>query len=672
MKNNTVIGVYIYGYVIKFALINEDGKILKKYNSSVKSLFTEDEIFDVLVNGIKRINEDGKASCVGISFCGIVDRDSGEVKFSPHYGKWKGFKLKEKLQKQISIPIYIENDAKTAALGEKWFGEGKNCSDFVLLTLTFGVGAGAICNNHLVIGKDGVATEIGHFTVDPDGPVCSCGKKGCIESYISEQGLLNRVKEKIGFHKNSILSNKAVSNTLEVEDIFKGYKKNDELSKKIIDKAVYFIGIALSYLVNVFNPEKIIISGHLSHLYKPFLKEIKAFINNNVVDPLIDTYKVVFTSIKEDAFTLGAASLAFEMNKGYYSKIEKKELRNNLIELKRIVDKQTEQISRKNTKIIQTNKQLIEKEKELKRANEMLELKEERLKLALAASERSIWEYDIESKKISIQKNWLKSNNIDTSDFEYTIDTFYNMLHPDDIIATKNEFYKIYDSHNLDLSYRIKTLSRDYIWLYQRGKLYCDKSSNSKKAIGTIENYSAQKQKAEELEYRAHFDTLTNLPNRDFLIEKFYYEIKKTRKTKKIIGTFFIDIDNFKQINDSYSHHMGDKTLQIFTKKLKNCIKETDFLARYAGDEFVLLSPKLKNSEEAEKIAQRIMDQFTKPLNIQGKLLKIQCSIGISIFPEDSKEPGELIHLADEAMYRAKKVGKNNYKIYSEIQKVSF
>ena len=136
-----------------------------------------------------------------------------------------------------------------------------------------------------------------------------------------------------------------------------------------------------------------------------------------------------------------------------------------------------------------------------------------------------------------------------------------------------------YKLMNKKFQFKNYNSSNEYNWENTEGKI----------AVGTIENFSLQKKKAEELEYKAHYDSLTNLPNRDFLMEKLYYEIRKYKAKKGIIGILFIDIDNFKQINDTYGHNVGDKVLKIFTEKLKSNIKKTDFLSRYAGDEFILL-----------------------------------------------------------------------------------
>ncbi|MDK2950430.1 MAG: glucokinase [Kosmotogales bacterium] len=676
MKNEIVISIYIYGSEIKFALVSEKGKILKKYTSYLKDDYTKNETLDILVREINEINRNEKASCIGISFCGIVDRETGEVLFSPSYLKWKGFKLKQEIQKRISIPVFIENDAKSATLGEKWFGEGKDCANFVLLTLTSGVGSGAICNNHLIIGKDGVATEIGHFTIDPDGPECVCGKKGCIESYTSELGLKNRVYENYEFYSDSILNRKVLENSLKTSDIFEAYQENDGMASLIIRKAINVVGIAISYLINTFNPEKVIISGHISKYYKPFIDEVKDTIDSNVVGPLAGSYEIIFTKIDEDAYILGAASVALEMNRGYYSQIEKKELRNNILELKKLVDKQTKEIDSRNTKIIQTNKQLIVKERELERVNKMLEASEEKLKLALAASEKSMWEYDFAKEKIIIQKYWMEENNMDTTGFDYSINALFEKIHPEDVKKVKKELEEAQKTQSLDLIYRIKDITGEWVWVYQKGKILYDENTEEKMAVGTIENFSLQKKKAEELEYKAHYDSLTNLPNRDFLMEKLYYEIRRHKAKKRMMGIFFIDIDNFKQINDTYGHNVGDKVLKIFTEKLKRSIKKTDFLSRYAGDEFILLVTNIiyMGEKEVKKIAERLINQFEDTIMLKNKKisihLSVHCSIGISLYPNDSRELNKLIHFADRAMYEAKKSGKNKYKFFSEANNI--
>ncbi len=175
------------------------------------------------------------------------------------------------------------------------------------------------------------------------------------------------------------------------------------------------------------------------------------------------------------------------------------------------------------------------------------------------------------------------------------------------------------------------------------------------------------------LEYHAYHDILTELPNRLLLNDRISQAINYSKRYNKKLGILFIDLDKFKNFNDTYGHHFGDELLLEVTKRLKKIIRSEDTLARIGGDEFVLLVRNINSRDDLKTIAQKILDVFVDSFVIDDVSLYITCSIGISIFPEDSKDKNELLKFADAAMYRAKELGKSRFEFYSkELTDIAF
>ncbi len=189
---------------------------------------------------------------------------------------------------------------------------------------------------------------------------------------------------------------------------------------------------------------------------------------------------------------------------------------------------------------------------------------------------------------------------------------------------------------------------------------YCRDITDRKKAEEIL-----LKQK-DMLYHQAHHDPLTGLPNRALFIDRLEHGISQAKRDKSKLALFFIDLDRFKQINDSLGHDIGDDVLNIVTKRLSKTIREEDTLARLGGDEFTIIMGDLKHSQDASFLAEKILKILEEPIIIKSHTLYVSSSIGISIYPKDDTNSTNLIKFADAAMYKAKDEGRNNYQFYSQ------
>lgn len=190
--------------------------------------------------------------------------------------------------------------------------------------------------------------------------------------------------------------------------------------------------------------------------------------------------------------------------------------------------------------------------------------------------------------------------------------------------------------------------------------------------LGISENITEKRQLEKTIKKFAYFDEITGLPNRNLFKDRFKLAAERARRNNKKMMIVMLDFDKFKVINDKYGHDIGDKLLKSFAGRLKKIVRKTDTIARFGGDEFVMVLGDFSYTEDMEKFAKKVLDVFKEPFKIDKLKLNINGSIGISVFPNDSLNQSDLVKFADSAMYEAKMSGGNNYKFYLSISQLFF
>lgn len=182
---------------------------------------------------------------------------------------------------------------------------------------------------------------------------------------------------------------------------------------------------------------------------------------------------------------------------------------------------------------------------------------------------------------------------------------------------------------------------------------------------GTLVDISDRKRAEQQVIHQAYHDTVTGLPNRNLLFDRLHQVLARIQRHKGGLAILFLDLDHFKLINDTLGHSVGDWLLQTIAERLKRTVRDVDTIARLGGDEFVILLPDVKHSEDAARVAQKLLESISEPLHYGSNELYITTSIGISLCPADGNDAETLIKSADNAMYRAKELGRNNYQLWS-------
>ena len=238
---------------------------------------------------------------VGVGLAGIVDAENGVLRQSPILG-WNNVPLRDMLQSRLRIPVYIENDVNTLTLTERWFGPGQGVDNFLTVTVGRGVGLGIVANGQFYRGQTGGAGEFGHITIDPDGPVCACGKRGCLEAYVGDPGLVRSAHEAAARGELS-------APVQSVDELLSLAQRGDSGAVRIFNAAGQILGIGIATLINLFNPKKIIISGEGTREGDFLFIPMKESIQQNTMPGLFDPGTVEIIPWGDDAWARGAAGL---------------------------------------------------------------------------------------------------------------------------------------------------------------------------------------------------------------------------------------------------------------------------------------------------------------------------------------------------------------------------
>lgn len=294
-----------------------------------------------------------------------------------------------------------------------------------------------------------------------------------------------------------------------------------------------------------------------------------------------------------------------------------------------------------------------------------LEDSEARFARALRGSNDGIWDWDVVTDRLYVSERWASMLGLSRDSLGESGQHWFQRVHPDDLPALRQAI----DTHLrgetpwLYLEYRMRRPDGTYIWVLVRGVAERD-SQGDVRLTGSQTDISERKQAEAELRRAARHDPLTGLANRTRLDELLHRALQRQRKFASEAALLFIDLDRFKLINDSLGHAVGDLVLVEMAQRLKQCLRPGDHLTRFGGDEFVVLLDELDCQDDAEHLAQRMLDALQQPVYVHNHELVFSASIGIAAL-DCQAQPGEALQAADIALYSAKAAGKSQYARYT-------
>jgi len=309
------VGVDLGGTNIKFGIVSQKGKLVEKISLNSKAEEGPEKVVKQIKLGIKKILSSNKKKIhgIGIGSPGVVSVKKGTVENPPNFPGWTKVNLGNIIRKEFDIDCHVENDANAAAIGEMIFGAGKRYKSFVMITLGTGVGGGIIINRKLYRGEIGAAGEVGHITINYNGPRCKCGSFGCIEAFVGNNYLISKLQSDLAASPNQKIL-KLVKNDLGLLTpivIQKAAEEGDTFAKKVIFEMGEQIGSALASVSNLLDISTFIIGGGVSGFGKPLLSAINKSLIERVITSLRNRVKVLPAKLKNEAGIKGASALVF-------------------------------------------------------------------------------------------------------------------------------------------------------------------------------------------------------------------------------------------------------------------------------------------------------------------------------------------------------------------------
>ena len=306
-----VIGVDLGGTNLRTALLSTDGDILDKRKAPTHASDGWKKVVARLVENISLQREIAEqrglhVSAVGVGAPGVIRMDKGVVVKSPNFPDWNNLPLRDELEKVLGIPVVIENDANAAALGEQWRGAGRGINSMILLTLGTGVGGGIVLDNKIWQGADGMAGEIGHMTLIPDGRQCGCGNTGCLEMYASARGIVQSYREASGTIEYTS------SSEITSVQIYQAARNGEHIARQVMKDMGSMLGIGIANLINIFNPNMIVLGGGVKDAWDLFIGSTHEEIMKRAFQVPAERTEIVPSLLGDDAGMIGAAAGALQ------------------------------------------------------------------------------------------------------------------------------------------------------------------------------------------------------------------------------------------------------------------------------------------------------------------------------------------------------------------------
>jgi glucokinase len=315
--SRTVIGVDLGGTNLRTALLTAEGEILDRHKQANCGSEGWKKVVERLIEDIKLQREnagkrDLEIAAIGVGAPGVIQVDAGVVVKSPNFPDWNNLPLRNLLEEALMVPVVIENDANAAALGEQWRGAGRDITSMILLTLGTGVGGGIILDKKIWHGADGMAGEIGHMTLIPDGRPCSCRNRGCLEMYASARGIVQSYQEALD---QAGSGKPAVGPQITAADVYEAARKGNAIAATVMRGMGRMLGIGIANLINIFNPERIVIGGGVKDAWPLFIDAAKEEIMRRAFEVPAKRTEIVPSLLGDDAGLVGAAAVALQKHK---------------------------------------------------------------------------------------------------------------------------------------------------------------------------------------------------------------------------------------------------------------------------------------------------------------------------------------------------------------------
>jgi glucokinase len=308
---NYIIGIDLGGTKITTAISDLTGQIIEKTTLATGAALGEEVVLARIIDSVSMVLEASQireedVRAIGIGSPGPLDAKLGKILTTPNL-PFKNYDIVSPIRKRFGIPVFLDNDANVAALGEYTFGAGKGTQNLVYMTVSTGVGGGAVLNGRPYRGNTSNALEIGHMTIEPSSRYqCNCGNYGDVEALCSGTAIAKRATEAVQEGRETKLKDHDIITSYEV---YQAYLEGDKVAVEILDSALEYLGIAVANLILAFDPEIIVIGGGVSKMGKMFFDKIEASARKRCFSFMVDSTRILPSELGQDTGVVGALAL---------------------------------------------------------------------------------------------------------------------------------------------------------------------------------------------------------------------------------------------------------------------------------------------------------------------------------------------------------------------------
>lgn len=291
------VGIKLTEEALIAVLTDLEATVTARHTAAIRSHAPE-AIAETIAEAVQLLSQaahDQPIYGVGMGMAGVINRNSGMVRHATYFG-WQDLPFSQLLERRLDLPVVIDNDVNALTAAEQWFGAGRNIANMLVVSLGRGVGLGMVLDGRLYRGGGGGAGEFGHTTVVPDGPLCACGKRGCLETLISDPAIVQRARTALGHE-------------LTIHEAITGALGGDAILQSIFAAVGRTLGMAVANLVNVLNPTLVVIGGEGTRAGDLVIEPFRRSLREHCFDGLFDDLHLVMEPWGDEAWARGAASL---------------------------------------------------------------------------------------------------------------------------------------------------------------------------------------------------------------------------------------------------------------------------------------------------------------------------------------------------------------------------
>jgi len=322
-NDDLILGVDLGGTKILTAVTNSQGKMLSRDHSVTPARKGHEAVIQSILESAHRALEQANVAvsqltAVGVGAPGLANPETGILYTSPNLPGWQNVPLRDIMQDRLGKKTFLINDANAAALGELYFGAARGARNFIYITLSTGIGGGIVIDGKIYGGAIGAAGEVGHMTIDDKGPICNCGNKGCWEALASGTALAREARRRIEKGVRTSILECAGDDVEKVtaQVIQTAAEQGDNLAKELIARTGYYVGVGLANLINIFNPELIVIGGGLSNIGDMLFEPAFKVAEERAYKESFQVVRFAHAELGRNSGVLGAAAFALQEMRG--------------------------------------------------------------------------------------------------------------------------------------------------------------------------------------------------------------------------------------------------------------------------------------------------------------------------------------------------------------------